>query len=248
MAENYIFENAEVFAHSAVERLCAFLEASERSFEVCLSGRSISRRLYECLAASQIVSCLTWSRSHWFWADDRFVRHDDGDSNCRMTRPALLSRILVPDNKIHAVLTEGLSSKHATAAYETTPKRFYGAEVNWIDNTRRLGGHGVIACSALKRRYRDVLLGNREDVRLIYLNGHERLAPSAPIMNISCREACSIGNSKRRKVPGSDETTELQQRRIVARISSALSLFEDTRPEQAHLQLFVSMYTPARRE
>ena len=248
LAENHIFENAEALAHSVAERLCAFLEASERSFALCLSGRSKSRCLCECLAASQIGSCLTWSRTHWFWGDDRFVPHDDGDSNYRMTCAALLSRIRVPDDKIHAVLTEGLSSKHATAAYETTPKRFYGAEVNWIDNTRRLGGHGVFACSALKRRYRDVLLGNREDVRLIYLNGHERLTPSAPIMNISCREACSIGISKRRNVSGSDDTTELQQRRIVARISSASSLFEDTRPEQAHLQPFVSMRTPARKE
>ena len=27
----------------------------------------------------------------------------------------------------------------------------------WIDKTRRSGGHDVIACSALKRRYRNVL-------------------------------------------------------------------------------------------
>src|SRR4030095_14553324 len=34
MAENHIIENAEVLAHSVAERLCAFLEASERSFVV----------------------------------------------------------------------------------------------------------------------------------------------------------------------------------------------------------------------
>src|SRR6478752_8287089 len=33
------------------------------------------------------------------------------------------------------------------------------AVANWIDETRRSGRHGVIACSALKRRYRDVLIG-----------------------------------------------------------------------------------------
>src|ERR1700733_8141262 len=29
----------------------------------------------------------------------------------------------------------------------------------WIDATRQSGGHGVIACSVLKRRYRDILIG-----------------------------------------------------------------------------------------
>jgi carbohydrate kinase (thermoresistant glucokinase family) len=45
----------------------------------------------------------------------------------------------------------------------------------WIDKTRRAGGRGVIACSALKRRYRDILIGDRADVRLVYLKGGENL-------------------------------------------------------------------------
>jgi carbohydrate kinase (thermoresistant glucokinase family) len=50
-----------------------------------------------------------------------------------------------------------------------------GAIADWIDRARRTGGHGVIACSALKRRYRDVLVGERGDVRLVYLKGDETL-------------------------------------------------------------------------
>jgi gluconokinase len=45
----------------------------------------------------------------------------------------------------------------------------------WIDKTRRSARHGVVACSALKRRYRDVLVGDRADVRLVYLKGDETL-------------------------------------------------------------------------
>ncbi|MGN6749874.1 MAG: gluconokinase [Xanthobacteraceae bacterium] len=41
----------------------------------------------------------------------------------------------------------------------------------WIDATRRAGGHGVVACSALKRSYRDILIGDRRDVRLVFLKG-----------------------------------------------------------------------------
>ena len=45
----------------------------------------------------------------------------------------------------------------------------------WIDATRSTGRHGVLACSALKRAYRDVLIGDRKDVRLVYLRGEEPL-------------------------------------------------------------------------
>jgi gluconokinase len=45
----------------------------------------------------------------------------------------------------------------------------------WIDNRRRSDGRGVITCSALKRRYRDILVGGHEGVRLIYLKGDEPL-------------------------------------------------------------------------
>jgi gluconokinase len=49
------------------------------------------------------------------------------------------------------------------------------AIAGWIDRHRRSGGHGVVACSALKRRYRDVLVGASFDVRLVYLKGEEAL-------------------------------------------------------------------------
>jgi gluconokinase len=40
-----------------------------------------------------------------------------------------------------------------------------------IDRTDKAGGHIIIACSALKRSYRDILIGSRNSVRLIYLKG-----------------------------------------------------------------------------
>ena len=43
----------------------------------------------------------------------------------------------------------------------------------WIDQSRREGRHSVVACSALKRRYRDILIGDRADVDLVYLKGDE---------------------------------------------------------------------------
>ena len=47
-----------------------------------------------------------------------------------------------------------------------------------IDRVCKAGEHAVIACSALKRVYRDVLVHGRNDVRLVFLNGTQELIAS----------------------------------------------------------------------
>jgi gluconokinase len=49
------------------------------------------------------------------------------------------------------------------------------AIANEIDRLCKAGERAVIACSALKRAYRDVLVHGRNDVRIIYLEGTEPL-------------------------------------------------------------------------
>jgi ribose 5-phosphate isomerase A len=41
----------------------------------------------------------------------------------------------------------------------------------WIDGQRARKEPGIITCSALKRSYRQVIIGNRPEVRLVYLRG-----------------------------------------------------------------------------
>jgi 6-phosphogluconolactonase len=122
------FDSAATLAQSVAEWLCALAQASDRDFAICLSGGSTPRRLYERLATPGIASRFPWSRSHWFWGDERFVPHDHPDSNYRMVRAALLSRVPVPGENIHAIPTEGISPQQAAAAYEATMKSFYGAD------------------------------------------------------------------------------------------------------------------------
>jgi len=45
----------------------------------------------------------------------------------------------------------------------------------WIDRELAAGRSGVIACSALKRAYRDQLRDGRPEVRFVYLKGDEAL-------------------------------------------------------------------------
>jgi gluconokinase len=44
-----------------------------------------------------------------------------------------------------------------------------------IDRSCKTSQHAVIACSALKRAYRDILVHGRNDVRIVFLNGTQDL-------------------------------------------------------------------------
>jgi gluconokinase len=49
-----------------------------------------------------------------------------------------------------------------------------GAIAAWMDERAAAGDSGVVACSALKRAYRDVLLDGRPAARLVFLDiGHD---------------------------------------------------------------------------
>jgi gluconokinase len=109
-------------------------------------------------------------------------------------------------------------------------KPWLDAIAAWIDRTRHAGGHGVVACSALRRRYRDVLIGQRTDVRLVYLKGDETLIAR----RIATRHEHFMPPSLLRsqfaalEEPGSDEnpiTISIEPRppEIVARILLALN-------------------------
>jgi 6-phosphogluconolactonase len=127
--ESRTFDTAKMLAQNVAAWLCALAEAGGRRFSICLSGGSTPRLLYQQIATPAIASRFPWPRVHWFWGDERFVPQNDPDSNYQMARDALLSRVPIPTGNIHPIPTEGLSADEAAAAYETTLKEFYGADV-----------------------------------------------------------------------------------------------------------------------
>lgn len=54
-------------------------------------------------------------------------------------------------------------------------KPWLAAIAAWIDELRTTGGNGIVTCSALKRAYREVIVGDRPDVTLVYLRGSREL-------------------------------------------------------------------------
>jgi len=127
-AQLEILADPEALARCVADWLLAAATAKDGTFAVALSGGTTPRILYEKLASPSYRDSFPWSRTHWFWGDERFVPHDDERSNYRMVREALLSRAPIPATNIHPVPTEGVTPKGAAGAYELELKSFYGAE------------------------------------------------------------------------------------------------------------------------
>src|SRR6478609_2559633 len=123
-----ILADPEALSRGVAAWLLELAIAKESTFAVCLSGGSTPQRFYEHLAGPPYLGAFPWSRTHWFWGDERFVSHDDTLSNYRMVREALLSRAPIPAINVHPIPTQGTTPDKAAAAYERELKSFYGAE------------------------------------------------------------------------------------------------------------------------
>jgi 6-phosphogluconolactonase len=123
-----ILADPEALARRVAEWLLSEATSKDGVFAVALSGGATPRRLYEHLAEPPYRGRFPWSRTHWFWGDERFVPRDDPLSNYRMVREVLLSRAPIPAINIHPIPTEGVSPEAAALAYERELKSFYGTE------------------------------------------------------------------------------------------------------------------------
>jgi len=122
-----IFADSEALAHHVADWLVARGARGDGRFAVALSGGGTPRRLYELLASRVYRGIFPWERTHWFWGDERFVPHDDPESNYRMVRQAMLVDAPVPPANIHPVTIEGPTPDEAALSYERQLKEFYGA-------------------------------------------------------------------------------------------------------------------------
>jgi gluconokinase len=68
---------------------------------------------------------------------------------------------------------EKMSAGHPLTDEDRWP--WLNAIADEIGRVCEAGGHVVVACSALKRTYRNVLLRGRDDVRIVFLNGTQKL-------------------------------------------------------------------------
>jgi len=87
---------------------------------VALSGGKTPRAMLEALSTRS----LDWNSIDFFWSDERCVGPDDPNSNYRMAREALLSRIAVPESNVHRMRGE-LEPSAGASAYDADLRAYF---------------------------------------------------------------------------------------------------------------------------
>ena len=114
----------ELFQAAAAEFI-ALASAAIRDhgkFTVALSGGSTPKSLYSVLARS----ALPWDKIFFFWSDERHVPPDHPESNYRMAKEALLSKVPVPPENIFRVRAEEKDANVVAKYYEEALRSFFG--------------------------------------------------------------------------------------------------------------------------
>jgi 6-phosphogluconolactonase len=98
---------------------------SQGRFTVALSGGSTPKALYSLLAAPPYVDQVPWEIVTLFWGDERCVPPDHQDSNYRMTKEAMLSKVPLSESQIHRIEGE-LDPQVAADKYSQVLQNFFG--------------------------------------------------------------------------------------------------------------------------
>lgn len=99
--------------------------AAHNKFTVALSGGNTPKRLYELLAMPEFSSNIDWKKVFIFFSDERYVPHNDVDSNFNMASKALLEHVSIPKKNIFAIPVSSKPAKDALA-YEAAVKQITG--------------------------------------------------------------------------------------------------------------------------
>ncbi len=98
--------------------------AQRGRFTIALSGGSTPRNLYTLIAANASTT-LPWDQMFFFWGDERHVPPDSPDSNYRMAKEALLSKVPIPPANIFPVPAENPDAAQVAEIYEQTLRKFF---------------------------------------------------------------------------------------------------------------------------
>lgn len=124
--DSFTKKAAEIFLES-----CAQAVKERKRFAVAMAGGSTPKKLYSLLAEPYYQQRVSWDKTHVFWGDERCVAPDHEDSNFKMTKDALLSRVPLPEKNIYRMPGEMVPAWEGAKAYEQAMRVFFKWDGGW---------------------------------------------------------------------------------------------------------------------
>ena len=125
--EYRVYDGSDALSRAAAEH---FLETAQAAVaargraRIAISGGSTPKRTFELLAnpAERYLKAMPWEQMELDWVDERCVPPDHPDSNYRMTREAMLSKVPLKPEKVFRIEGE-FEPDEAAARYESADSR-----------------------------------------------------------------------------------------------------------------------------
>lgn len=135
-----VYEDSDALARAAAQhfadRVKQAVDKRGRA-RIAISGGSTPKATFALLADANepYGKEIPWEKVELFWVDERTVGPDDADSNYRMTKEALLTKVPLAPEHVHRMEGE-LDPEEAAAKYESLIRREFrleGAEAPRFD-------------------------------------------------------------------------------------------------------------------
>jgi 6-phosphogluconolactonase len=167
------------------------LDAQE-TVHLALTGGSMGSAVLQAVGDSPAQTSVDWSRIHFWWGDERWLPAGDAERNDRQARDALLDRLALRDDQVHAFPASdaGLELEAAADRYAAELAEFGDGEVAHpvFDITfLGVGPDGHIASLFPHRTGIDVTDRTVIAVRDSPKPPPERLSLTRPVLNASHR-------------------------------------------------------------
>ncbi len=124
-----IYKTYETLSHALAQTFvweCNKAITANNVFRVALSGGSTPKLFLELLATPEFNNNINWKKVHLFLVDERYVPYTNAESNYKMIKDVLLTKIKIPAKNVHIVPVKTTPVTDAKM-YEQTIKTIFNS-------------------------------------------------------------------------------------------------------------------------
>ena len=230
-----IYKDKNELLNALAEFICEVAQEAINArgqFNFVLSGGGSPKSLYELLASEKFRNKIDWSKTYFFFGDERFVPAEDSQRNSLMAQQNLFEPLLIKDSHIFKVNT--LNSPEVSAKiYSESIEKHFGSETARFDFI--LLGLGSNAHTASLFPYTAVLSETESTIKAQYVDEVKmyRITMTAPLINQARTVAFLVfGKDKCNAVyevlQGSDGSANKYPARLIRKSENKVIWFLDT--------------------